>query len=116
MKIVVGEWFRMPPVGADVFKKLVNEAALKYDKSNGFQATPETNLALVASILKEALHENVEMLLNCFICGGAVECSHCRYSDICGGSSVFASCICDDCENSEETPSIYAIRFAQIAD
>ncbi len=113
MKIVVGEWFWMPQVGGDVFKKLVKDAGLKYDKSNGFQATPETDMRLVAALLQSALKEDVEVMLKCFICGAPVECEECRYNDVCGSTKTFQSCICKDCET-KEVSALYSMRFTEL--
>jgi hypothetical protein len=90
------------------------EAVLKYDRTKGFRATSETDLALVRSILKKTLNEDVEVLLSCFICGNIVDCNRCRYGDTCGGVTSFQSCVCKNCEKSEEAQSIYSIRFAQL--
>ncbi len=113
MKIVIGEWFQIPRVEGDVFKKLVKEAGLKYDRSNGFRATSETDLRLVESILKKTLNEDVEILLNCFICGGPVECKECRYRDACESTKAFQTCVCHGCET-DEVSTIYSMRFTEL--
>ena len=82
MKIVMGEWFRIPRVGPDVFKRLVSEVGLIYDKYSGFKATSETDLVLLISVLRIALKEDVEVIIKCFICGAPVNCGKCRYNRV----------------------------------
>ena len=114
MKIIVGEWFRMPQVGGDIFRSLVKDAGLQYDKTRGFLASSETDLGLVTTILGNTLKENVVVLLKCFICGASIECEECKYKDACQSSKVFQSCICKDCESKEEVSNIYSMRFTEL--
>ncbi len=116
MKIVVGEWFRLPWVGNDVYRKLVSEAGLKHDKAKGFQATSDTDLDAVASILGGMLREEVEVSLKCFVCGGSVECGGCGYVDICRPSAVSQACVCRGCGSGEEASTLYYVRFAELAE
>jgi len=113
LNIVIGEWFRMPRVGDDAFRKLVKDAGLKYDRSHGFQITSETDVGMVVSILKGELNEDVEVSLKCFLCDQTVECRECTYSDICDLSKVSQACICRVCRAAEEAPALYAIRFTE---
>jgi|TARA_B100001964_G_C13654124_1_gene346085 hypothetical protein len=114
MKIIVGEWFRMPQVGGDIFRSLVKDAGLQYDKTRGFLASSETDLGLVTTILGNTLKENVVVLLKCFICGASIECEECKYKDACQSSKVFQSCICKDCDIKEEVSNIYSMRFTEL--
>ncbi len=114
MKIIVGEWFRMPQVGGDIFRSLVKDAGLQYDKTRGFLASSETDLGLVTTILGNTLKENVVVLLKCFICGASIECEECKYKDACQSFKVFQSCICKDCDIKEEVSNIYSMRFTEL--
>ena len=114
MKIIVGEWFRMPQVGGDIFRSLVKDAGLQYDKTRGFLASSETDLGLVTTILGNTLKENVVVMLKCFICGTAIECEECKYKDVCRSSQIFQSCICKNCDTKEEVANIYSMRFTEL--
>lgn len=116
MKIVVGEWFWIPHVDEDVFRNLVKEARLQYDKSLGFQVNSETNLDLVTAILESAFKEDVNIILKCFICDSLVECKECSYNDVCQSSRVSQSCICKRCYSNNESLNMYSIRFTELAD
>lgn len=115
MRIIVGEWFRLPQVEGDVFRSLVKEAGLQYDKTKGYLASSKTDLGLLTNILENALKEKVEVMLKCFICGDSVECAECKYNDVCKSSKVFQSCICKDCDGKEEVSNIYSMRFTELA-
>jgi len=105
----------MPRVGGDVFRRLVKDAGLKYDRSKGFQATSETDLGMAVSILKGALREEVEVYLRCFICGRPVECGECGYREICDPIKVSQACICEGCLAKDEAPTLYALRFNEFS-
>lgn len=115
MNIIIGEWFWLPRVGGDVFKKLVNEAGLKYDRTKGFQATSMSDLSLISSIIKDELREDVEVVMKCFICSNHVKCSACRYYENCESARKYHTCVCSNCE-SEDISTIYAMRFTEMAD
>ena len=114
MRIIVGERFRLPQVEGDIFRSLVKEAGLQYDKTKGYLASSETDLGLVTKILGNALKEEVVVMLKCFICGAPIECEECKYKDACQSSKVFQSCICKDCESKEEVSNIYSMRFTEL--
>jgi hypothetical protein len=114
--IVIGEWFWIPHVGEDVFRNLVKDAHLQYDKSLGFQFTSDTNIDLVTAIFESAFKEDVKIFLKCFICNEPVECEECRYNDVCQSSKIFQSCICKKCYSNAESLSLYSIRFTEFAD
>ncbi|MDP7444728.1 MAG: hypothetical protein QGF64_03500 [Candidatus Poseidoniia archaeon] len=114
MKIIVGEWFRIPQVERDIFRSLVREARLQYDKTRGYLASSETDLGLMTTILGNALKENVVVMLKCFICGTAIECEECKYKDVCRSSQIFQSCICKNCDTKEEVANIYSMRFTEL--
>jgi aspartate/tyrosine/aromatic aminotransferase len=114
MKIIVGEWFWIPRVEGDIFKKIVKKNGLKYNNSKGFQTTSETDLKDIVTILNKALDEEVVMMLKCFICSAQIDCSNCRYSDACESISSFQKCLCEECETNEVS-NIYSMRFTELA-
>jgi hypothetical protein len=116
LKIIVGERFRLPQVEGDIFRSLVKEAGLQYDKTKGYLASSETDLGLVTSILGKALKEEVVVMLKCFICGASIDCEECKYKDACQSSKIFQSCICKDCDTKEEVSNIYSMRFTELVE
>ena len=114
MRIIIGERFRLPQVEGDIFKSLVKEGGLQYDKTKGYLASSKTDLGLVKSILENALKDEVLVMLNCFICGTSIDCEECKYNDACQSSKIFQSCICNDCDIKEEVSNIYSMRFTEL--
>jgi len=114
LRIIVGERFRLPQVEGDIFRSLVKEAGLQYDKTKGYLASSKTDLSLVTNILRNALKEEVVVMLKCFICGTSIECEECKYKDACQSFKVFQSCICKDCDSKEESSNIYSMRFTEL--
>jgi hypothetical protein len=113
LNIIIGEWFWLPKVGGDVFKRLVNEAGLSYDRAKGFQVTSGSDLSLISSIIKEELREDVEVVLKCFICENPVQCSKCKYYEGCGSVKVYHRCVCHNCET-DDVSIIYSMRFTEL--
>ncbi len=113
MKIVIGEWFWISQVERDVFDNLIKKAGVQYNKSNGFKTKSETDLGLMRNILKNALKDEIEILLKCFICGETVECNECVYQNNCESFKVFQSCICKTCYTKDEISNLYALHFLE---
>jgi hypothetical protein len=115
MKIPIGEHFKLPLLGKDVFIKLSREVGLKYDSKQGFIVTPKTRLDLLVSVLQEALEEEVSFLLKCFTCGAKTPCETCIYNTICDRKSVSPACICDSCKEKNNALALYSEKFLEIS-
>ncbi|MEM2761161.1 MAG: hypothetical protein QXU32_05535 [Nitrososphaerales archaeon] len=114
IRIMLGNWFSLPRVGPDVFSKLMRQARLRYDREKRmFLVEPETNIALLTSILKEALGEEITVELPCFVCGRSAGCGDCEYLDICDRSIVSNQCICKECFEEKDTYEHYCNAFAK---
>ncbi len=111
--IPVGDWFKLPFMGKDIFVRLTREANLGYDSDKGFLITPATNLGLATSILRTAIGEDVDYTVKCFICGSTAPCNTCIYAEICDKRVVSSACVCDICEGKEEAYTLYSLKFAQ---
>ena len=113
MKVPIGEHFKLPLLGKDVFIKLSREVGLKYDSKLGFMITPKTRLDLLVSVLQEALKEEVSFVLRCFICGTKTPCETCIYNNICDRKSVSPACICDSCKEKDNAFALYSEKFLE---
>ena len=115
MKIPIGEHFKLPLLGKDVFIKLSREVGLKYDSKQGFMITPKTRLDLLVSVLQAALKEEVSYVLKCFICGTKTPCETCIYNSICDRKSVSPACICDSCKEKDDAFELYSEKFLELS-
>ena len=116
MEIVLGETFLLPRVGPEVFKKLMKEVHIDYDKTKRiFRITPQTDLYLLASILQDTLKKDVVYVVKCFVCGEKAGCTSCEYQDKCDRTKVSFSCICHECLSKEDAYSLYCMRFAELS-
>lgn len=114
IRILLGDWFRLPRVGPDVFSRLMRQARLKYDKKKGmFMVEPETNIGILTSILKEALNDEVVIELPCFVCGKSAGCGDCEYLDICDRTIVSSKCICKECFKQTDAYERYCNAFSE---
>lgn len=114
IKIVLGSWFTLPRVGSDVFSKLMRQARLKYDRQKRmFMVEPETNVATLMVILKEALNDDVVIELPCFVCGKSAGCSECEFVDVCDRTSVSNQCVCKSCHEGTDAYSKYCSTFME---
>lgn len=111
MKIVLGNWFKLPFLGKDVFSALMR-AGVKYSTGSGFMITEETDVKQAVSVIASATGENVEIFLKCFVCGKEA-CADCPYLSLCDRTSVSVSCLCG--EHSESFAS-YKALFASLID
>lgn len=111
--ISIGDWFKLPFMGKDVFVRLARDAHLRYDSRKGFLVTPATNLVSLSTILHTALGEEVNYAVKCFICGSPAPCSLCIYNKICDKRVVSSACLCDSCQGKEEAYTLYSLKFAQ---
>jgi hypothetical protein len=109
IKIHIDHWFRLPRLGSEAFRKVTREAHLKYDKQKGFLADQNTDLTLVASILK-SIGEEVAVEVSCYICGQPAECPECAYNQICDRTIVSPTCICPKCLGDPDAQTLYAMR------
>jgi len=110
--IKVGEWFNLPRLGRDKFISLM-KAGLIYDKTKGFKAEANSDLATITSILKTVLNKDFEFIPKCFICNSNVECYICAYYNICDTKIIKPNCICAKCISHENLLSIYAKTFVK---
>ncbi|MFN3622329.1 MAG: hypothetical protein ACK4TI_05505 [Nitrososphaerales archaeon] len=110
----MGEPFRLPRVGEDVFRRLMRDVRLGYDKQNRvFRTTPQTDLYQLATLLSEALKEPIIYTVKCFICGSNAGCTTCEYSNVCDRLLVSQNCLCKNCLNKEESYTLYCMRAAE---
>jgi hypothetical protein len=104
--VVVGEWFRLPRLGREVFVSLM-KTGLVYDKARGFRAEADADLIKIASILKGVLEEDFEFVPRCFTCDSIIECYSCAYYQACGVKSLTQNCLCEECVNNRDALSVY---------
>lgn len=98
IKIMLGAWFGLPRVGSDVFSKLMRQARLRYDREKRmFMVEPQTNVALLITILREALKDDIVIELPCAVCGKSAGCSECEFLEVCDRTVVSNQCICSAC-------------------
>jgi hypothetical protein len=116
VEVVVGEWFRLPRLGSDVFMKLVRQAGLKYESGKGFLADAKTDLLAVSSILQSVLGEPIGIVLRCFVCGKSVECPTCVYNEVCDRRRVSPACICNSCRGKRDAFALYTLGFTELSD
>jgi hypothetical protein len=110
---MLGSWFGLPRVGPDVFSRLMRQARLRYDREKRmFKVEPETNVAILTSILKEALNDEVIIELPCFRCGKSAGCGDCEYLEICDRTSVSNQCICKECLGEKDPYVAYCDAFS----
>jgi hypothetical protein len=115
MRIPIGEHFKLPLMGKDVFIRLTREVGLKYDSKEGFMVTPKTRLDILVPLLREALKEDVSFVLKCFTCGKTTPCETCVYNAICDRKSVSPACICDSCLAKKDAFALYAEKFMEVS-
>ncbi len=114
IKIVLGSWFTLPRVGPDVFSKLMRQARLKYDRQKRmFMVEPETNVATLMVILKEALNDDVVIELPCFVCGKSAGCGECEFVDVCDRTGVSNQCVCKGCHEGADAYRQYCNTFME---
>jgi hypothetical protein len=107
MWVRVGTWIKLPRLGSEAFKRLM-EAGVKYDREKRlFFIGEEADLSLVSSILLNAAGEEVEFELNCFVCEGPAGCPSCNYQPFCNRKLVSRSCICDKCLAQDDAYRLY---------
>ncbi|MCP8314537.1 MAG: hypothetical protein H3Z53_09235 [archaeon] len=106
-RVAINEWFKLPRLGREFFISLM-KAGLIYDKSKGFKAESNSDLATISSILKRALGEDFGFAPKCFICNSILECYSCAYYLICDVKSLTPNCLCDKCMNNEDAFAIYS--------
>lgn len=84
------------------------KAGLIYDKSKGFKAEANFDLATIASILKGTLGEDFKFVPKCFTCYSMVDCCSCAYYLVCDVKDLTPFCLCDNCVNREDVFAIYS--------
>jgi hypothetical protein len=114
LEIVLGEPFRLPQVGKDVFRRLMQDVRLEYDRQRRvFRTTPQTDLYQLATLLSQTLNEPITYAVKCFICGSNAGCSTCEYSNSCNRLLVSQNCICKSCLSKEDAYALYCMRVAE---
>jgi len=114
LEILLGEPFHLPRVGEDVFRKLMRDVRLEYDKQKRvFRTTPQTDLYQLATLLSQTLKEPIIYAVKCFICGSNAGCSNCEYSSTCDRLLVSQNCICKSCLGKEDAYALYCMRVAE---
>ena len=115
LEIVLGEPLLLPRVGPEVFKKLMKDVHLDFDKTKGvFRITPQTDLYLLASILQDTLKNDVVYVVKCFVCGEKTGCASCEYRHVCDRIKVSSSCICRECMSKEDAYALYCMRYTEL--
>jgi len=109
IKVQLDRWVRLPRLGSDAFRKITHDARMKYDKQKGFLADQNTDLAMVASILK-SIGEELIVEVPCYICGQPAGCSECVYNHACDRTIVSPTCICSSCLSDPDAQTLYAMR------
>lgn len=94
MKITVGDWFKLPFLGKDVFSSL-RRAGVDYEKGKGFLLNEQTDIEQAVKIIEANTGEKVELYLRCFICSREA-CSGCEYFELCERESVSVKCLCSE--------------------
>ena len=114
IKILIGKWFNLPRVGPDVFSKLIRQARLGYDRQKRmFLVGPDTNIALLISILNEVLEDKVLIELPCLVCEKSAGCNECDYLNICDRTTISNQCICMECFMQKDAYEHYCDTFSQ---
>lgn len=114
MEILLGEPFRLPRLGDEVFRRLMRDVRLDYDRQQRvFRTTSQTDLYQLATLLSEVLKEPIVYTVKCFICGSDAGCVSCEYSSICDRLLSSQSCICKTCLSKEDAYGIYCMRVAE---
>jgi hypothetical protein len=110
LELRLGEWFRLPRLGKDVFALLVREAGLKYVSGKGFMVTPQTDLRRVKAIIEDVLGERVEISVRCYLCGGDAGCGLCPYNEVCDRTAISHNCLCQSCLSKEDAYTLYTLK------
>lgn len=108
MKIVEGEWFRLPRLDTDNFRTLMS-LGVKYDKMRGMMVNEGTNKNLLVTFLSEVLQEEVTIYKKCALCKNEVDCQNCEYDTECDYHNASSLCLCKDCLKSEENYASYVM-------
>jgi uncharacterized Fe-S cluster-containing MiaB family protein len=110
----MGGTLKLPRLDIDVFKKLVSEAHLSYDKSKGvYKISSRTDIHLLKQILKETLNENIVFTIRCSICGNSSGCSNCGYLAECDKTKLSPACICEECLSKSDPYALYSVNFVE---
>lgn len=107
--VLVGGWFDLPRLGADVWSTLVRKNGVAYDKSMGFKLDAGTDIPAAVRTLRSAGIE-VELSLRCFICGKSA-CPGCPYVGSCDRTSVSTQCLCADHSPEKAVFALYSETF-----
>ncbi|MEM0117482.1 MAG: hypothetical protein QXV32_03470 [Conexivisphaerales archaeon] len=93
--IALGEWFRLPRLGTDGFKRVL-AAGVEYESKSGFKVKENADLLTLKSVLASELGEEVSFFFKCFSCGQKTSCSDCAYNASCS-IEYCRRCICNSC-------------------
>ncbi|MGQ9781763.1 MAG: hypothetical protein ACUVQ8_05880 [Nitrososphaeria archaeon] len=106
MKIIEGEWFRLPRLGVDNFRTLMS-LGVKYDKIKGMLVDEGTNKALLITFLSDVLEEEIKIYKRCALCKSEIDCGTCEYNIECDYFNASSLCLCRECSNGEENYAKY---------
>lgn len=93
--IPIGEWFRLPRLGTEGFKRVLS-AGVEYESKNGFRVKDNADLLKIKSVLSAELGEEVNFIWRCFSCGVKTSCDDCLYNSTCS-IEYCRNCICGSC-------------------
>jgi hypothetical protein len=110
MKIVEGEWFRLPHLGVDNFRTLMS-LGVKYDRVKGMLVDEGTNKTLLIAFLTDVLGEEVLIYKRCALCKSEIDCRICEYGTVCDYYNASSTCLCRECLKSEESYARYIMCF-----
>jgi hypothetical protein len=116
MKIVLGQYFRLPRLGKDVFIKLM-KLGVKYDKKHGFIFDDQTDVKSVVLLISDVLGEEVKLYTRCALEDDNVApCDECLYKEDCDRKVVSFLCLCNDCYKSKDAFALYSSHLASLVE
>ena len=93
--IPLQEWFRLPRLGKDGFKRIVS-AGVEYESKSGFRVRNNADLLNLKLVIASELNDDVQFTFRCFSCGERASCSDCVYNSGCG-IEFCGRCVCSKC-------------------
>ncbi len=111
MNIKYGTPFRIPRRLGDRFKDIVSIRGVKYIKGTGFIIENKEALDSINKILVK-MGLILKPLINCYICGGNVDCDECTFNKSC--HKAVTHCICKTCFQQRDLVNIYISKQTQM--
>ena len=105
----MGGWFELPKLGKEAFLALM-KTGVTYEKGMGFKLGDQTDIEAAVQVLREALADEVELSLRCFVCG-IEACPACPYLEDCDRRRVSPLCLCEKHATGENGYQEYVRAF-----